>query len=72
MDRRKFIINSSIATMAFATGFRSEGLASVSANSHNRNIKVGLIGSNCNLLKHAKKVYQYIAKNHLLMMWKRV
>lgn len=45
MDRRKFIRNSSIATIAFATGFRSKGLASVSANSHNRNIKVGLIGS---------------------------
>ena len=45
MDRRKFIRNSSIATMAFATGIKSKGLASVSTISQNNNLKVGLIGS---------------------------
>src|SRR5690554_3190061 len=45
MDRRKFIRNSSIATMAFATGIKSKGLASVSTISQSNNLKVGLIGS---------------------------
>lgn len=45
MDRRKFIRNSSLATMAFATGISNKGLASVSNISQNKNLKVGLIGS---------------------------
>ena len=45
MDRRKFIKNSSIATLALATGVNTNSLASVSKISQNNNLKVGLIGS---------------------------